>query len=267
MSSVNLNLSKQQLSRLRNGHSIQLRANQIGQGNNNIMINSSNMKKLSKAYKTGKGVRIQLDKDEIIGSGLKSNIKSLGKTALKNKQIRKLADKGLEKGMNYASDYAIKQGADENAVKFIKKQATKGINKEVDTFVEGGNLLSEYQNYKQGSGIFSKRNMRKGLKTGLKGLKQANKISNALGYDDIDDMLIEGVVNNTVGKIDPTGLASKAITKELQKQSDKQIERHGGSFQKIGGALPNDGYLIRNGDNGRFISTRKYFLYTNETLK
>ena len=169
MSSVNLNLSKSQLSRLRNGHSIQLRANQIGQGNDSFMLNALNIKKLSKAYKSGKGVRIQLDRDEILGSGLKSQVKSLGKAALKNKQVRKLADKGLQRGMNYASEYAINQGLDENAVKFIKKQATKGINKEVDNFVEGGNLLSEYESYKQGTGIFNKKNMRKGLKVGLKG--------------------------------------------------------------------------------------------------
>ena len=266
MSNVNLNLSKSQLSRLRNGHSIQLRADQIGEGNNCVMLNPLNFKKLSKAYRSGKGVRIQLDNDEIMGSGLMSKAKALGKTALKNKQVRKLADKGLQKGLNYASDYAVSQGVDENAVNFIKKQAKKNIDKEVDNFVEGGDLLSEYENYKQGNGIFSKRNMRKGLKVGLKGLKQANKISHSLGYDSLQDMAIDGVLQNTVGKVDPTGLATQTISNELKKQADKQIEKHGGGvryasgFQKIGGSVPNHGNLIRNGNNGRFVSTRNDFL-------
>ena len=72
--------------------------------------------------------------------------------------------------------------------------------------------------------------------------------------------MIEGAVNNSIGKIDPTGLASKAISNQLQKQAHKEIEKQGGSFLKVGGSIPNDGALIRNGNNGRFISTRKYFL-------
>ena len=178
--SVKLNLSKAQLSKLRNGHAVQLKSHQIGQGNTSVSLHPSNVKKLTKAVRQGKGVRVQLNHDEIMGSGFMSQAKSMGKAALKNKQIRKLANQGLDRGMNMASDYAVAQGADEGMVNFVKKQARKGVDRELNNFVEGGDLTAQYNAYKQGGNMFSKRNLNKGLKVGLKGLKQANNIGKAL---------------------------------------------------------------------------------------
>jgi hypothetical protein len=117
--------------------------------------------------------------------------------------------------------------------------------------ITGGDLMSQYNAYKQGGNMFSKRNLNKGLKVGLKGLKQANKVGKLMGYDSLQDMAIEGIVQNTVGRVDPTGMATAAITNELQKQADKQIEKHGGGFVKIGsgyafGGSVNSGRVIRN---------------------
>ena len=70
---------------------------------------------------------------------------------------------------------------------------------------------------------------KKGLKYGKQGLKIGNKISNALGYDDLDNMLIDGAVNYTVGRIDPT--LGDITAKALNKVADKQL---GGSFRKMG---------------------------------
>jgi hypothetical protein len=185
--SVKLNLSKAQLSKLRNGHAVQLKSNQIGQGNTSVSLHPSNIKKLTKAVRQGKGVRVQLNHDEIMGSGFMSQAKSMGKAALKNKQIRKLANQGLDRGMNMASDYAVAQGADEGMVNFVKKQARKGVDRELNNFVEGSGFMSQAKS--MGKAALKNKQIRKLANQGLdRGMNMASDYAVAQGAD-------EGMVN------------------------------------------------------------------------
>jgi paraquat-inducible protein B len=64
MENVQLNLSDNQLSKLRNGHNIQIRADQMGSGMN-FKLNANNIKKLKNAYKQPKAVRVAMNDEEI----------------------------------------------------------------------------------------------------------------------------------------------------------------------------------------------------------
>lgn len=229
--SVNLNVSKAQISKLRNGHPVQLRHEQIGHGKS-FTVHPHTQQKLYRAFKSGKGVRIQFDQDEIMGSGLFDNVKKVGRRALQNKQVQRLKDRAIDKGLDYAIDQS---GLDPSVGNFVKKQAKREINRNVDNFVEGGSLAQEYEEYKQGNGLFSKKNLKRGLKKGMKGLKTANKISESLGYDSVQGM----VIDNTLRKVDPTGgIASNLLENEI----DRQVDKRGGSFRKSGGS-----FLKQNG--------------------
>jgi hypothetical protein len=190
----------------------------------------------------------------------------------KNKEVAKLKDQALEQGMNYVLDQS---DLNEGQKKLIKRTAKKAVNKKIDDLA-GGSLSEAYTQYlaeQEGAGFkkaFSKKNLNMASKIGAKALKQGNALSNAMGYDDLDDMLIEGVVSNTIGRVDPTGgVATSLLEKELQKQSDKQIEKRGGSFVKIGGSMKKhtcahcgcDSGLIVSGGEGEgkvWIDTTRY---------
>ena len=236
--SVNLDLSSAQMSKLRNGHSIQIKPSQMGCGSCSIQLHPHAQKKMYKSYNSGKGMR--LGGGDIAGGSLLSNAKKYGKKALENKQVQKLKDRALDKGLDYA---VSKSGLDPSIGNFVKKQARREIDNQINDFV-GGSLAEEYQAYKlnQGSGMFNKKNLRKGLKTGVKGLKVGNQISKSLGYDSLTDMAIDGVVDNTLGRVDPTGgIASDLLKKQLQRETDKQMDKHGGSFVKQGGSFRKQG--------------------------
>jgi hypothetical protein len=69
MQTVSLNLSDNQLSKLRNGHTIQIKSDQMGSGMK-FALNNKNITKLKKGYEKAKAVRIALNDEEIEGSGL-----------------------------------------------------------------------------------------------------------------------------------------------------------------------------------------------------
>jgi ribosomal protein L18 len=276
-------------------------------------LSSANMKKLEKANKSGKGVRISLDDYEIEGSGLKSMAMKAGKAAANNKQLRKLADQGINQGINYGLDQAgvqdpiirntmekyanravnqqinlasqaqvggslksmaikagkaaaknkqlrnlgdkalqqgINYGMNEAGIEdpairaLVNKTATNIANQQINQVSGSGLTLAEaYAMHKQGGSI----GLGKVLKGAKKGLKIGNKISNALGYDDLDNMAIDMATQQTLGRIDPTlgNIAAKqlnrVVDKEMQGGSFRKV---GGSFGKIGGAL--EGYRPDN---------------------
>jgi hypothetical protein len=69
MENVQLNLSPTQLSKLRNGHNIQIKPGQMGSGMN-FRLNANNMKKLRTGYNKAKAIRMAMNDEEIEGSGL-----------------------------------------------------------------------------------------------------------------------------------------------------------------------------------------------------
>jgi hypothetical protein len=70
MPEVKVDLSERNLARIRNGHTIQLKASQIG-GGTKIQVNDELAKRVATAMKKNKGVKIQLSAQEIEASGLK----------------------------------------------------------------------------------------------------------------------------------------------------------------------------------------------------
>jgi hypothetical protein len=69
MQSIQLNLSDNQLSKIRNGHAIQIRPDQVGSGMK-FKLNNNSIKKLKNSYEKAKAVRLALSDEEIEGSGL-----------------------------------------------------------------------------------------------------------------------------------------------------------------------------------------------------
>ena len=204
------------LKKLQNGKTVQISHNEINDVLHNIPnLSHENYNKLYKAHMSGKGVRINLNDDEFAGSGFGSDALRMAKRGAKvvknNKQLNKYKDQAINQGLNYAVN---KAGFDDETGEFVKNMGRKAINKQFDEFA-GGN-------------IFNKKLGRKILKNGSKALKVGNKISNVMGYDDLDDMAIDFVTKQTLGRIDPT--LGTIASNQLNKLVDKQIEKHGGSM-------------------------------------
>lgn len=287
-------MKKSQVSKLSKGKVAQLSNQEIQDLVNYVPnISPQNFKKLNRAYMTGKGVRISLNQDELVGSGLMKNIKSGAKSGAKfvqnNKQLRKLKDKAIDTGINYAMD---ELGADEETRKMAKRISRNVADNTLDNIASGRKIDvdpmsnfkkgakyiqndAELRNYKnklindginygmdsmgvqdpqfrklarsagkavvndglnnlsQGAG-FGK-NLRKGLKVGSKALKVGNKISNAMGYDDLQDMGIDIVANETIGRIDPT--LGRMAGNAMKKVADKKINQYAG--RGVNPYLPN----------------------------
>lgn len=114
MVEVSVDLTPRNVSRLRNGHTVQLKHSQIGSGVHKLHINDALAKKIEAALKKQKGVKIQLSAEEIDGSGLR--LKDIGR-ALKGAAkvyrekvrpvvapvIRKVLTEGIKKGLPAAA--------------------------------------------------------------------------------------------------------------------------------------------------------------------
>jgi len=88
-----LDLSASQASKLRNGHPIQLKADQIGQGDE-YELSESNVEKIVNALQKGKGCRIQLSAAEMEGAGFgKSLKKGFKKASNAVKSVKKVVKK------------------------------------------------------------------------------------------------------------------------------------------------------------------------------
>jgi hypothetical protein len=100
-----------------------------------------------------------------------------------------------------------------------------------------------------GGALIPKKFGRKALNISSKALKVGNKVSNSLGYDDLDDMAIDFATKQTIGRIDPT--LGQITSNQLNRLADKQIEKHGGSL--------NNPYLpkqLKGGSIGRSTTRR-----------
>jgi hypothetical protein len=94
---VKVSLSQPQLRKLINGHAVQIAAAHLNGGNIPLMLEEANYKKVLKAQRSGKGVRIAMSPSEIEASGIKdwlkkawNKIKPIFRGALK--QVVHLAD-------------------------------------------------------------------------------------------------------------------------------------------------------------------------------
>jgi len=79
MEQIQIRISPAQLSKIKKGMPIQIKHDSMGSGDFVIAVHPENAKKMMSAYKRGKGLRIQMDEDEVRASGLLDGIKRLGK--------------------------------------------------------------------------------------------------------------------------------------------------------------------------------------------
>jgi hypothetical protein len=79
-----VDLTDYQFRRLRNGHQIQLKHHQIDGSGLELKLHHENHKKLQKAHRLKKGVRLQLSKEEIEAAGLMDFIKKAGRWIKRN---------------------------------------------------------------------------------------------------------------------------------------------------------------------------------------
>lgn len=236
-----MSLSEAKLKKLQKGHTVQLKHDELADIANRFIFHGDNKKKMMRAYNKGSGIRIKLNPDELddnMGAGLMSIAKKGAKFARENKQLNKLKDRAIEQGVNYALD---KAGADDDVKAVARNLSKKAVNYGLDTAANQG----------AGFGKIAK----KGLKYGKQGLKVGNKISNAMGYDDLDNMAIDFATKQTLGRIDPT--LGDIAAKQLNKLADKELER-GGGFRTYGRNVnpyidedDNRGLKFRPVDNNR----------------
>ena len=79
MEQIQLNISPAQMTKIRKGLPIQIKHGSMGNGDVVVSLRPEKAKKMVSAYKRGKGLRIQMDEDEVRASGLLGSLKKLGK--------------------------------------------------------------------------------------------------------------------------------------------------------------------------------------------
>ena len=79
MEQIQIRISPAQLSKIKKGMPIQIKHDSMGSGDFVIAVHPEKAKKMASAFKRGKGLRIQMDEDEVRASGLLDGIKRLGK--------------------------------------------------------------------------------------------------------------------------------------------------------------------------------------------
>jgi len=79
MEQIQISISPAQLSKIKRGLPIQLKHGSMGSGDMVFAVHPDKARKMMSAYKRGKGLRIQMDENEVRASGLLDGIKRLGK--------------------------------------------------------------------------------------------------------------------------------------------------------------------------------------------
>ena len=79
MEQLQLSISPAQMKKIQKGLPIQISHGSIGSGDVVISLRPEKAKKMVSAYKRGKGLRIQMDEDEVRASGLLGDLKKFGK--------------------------------------------------------------------------------------------------------------------------------------------------------------------------------------------
>jgi hypothetical protein len=79
MEQMQIHITPAQLTKIKKGLPIQLKHGSMGSGDMVIAVHPDKARKMMSAYKRGKGLRIQMDENEVRASGLLDGIKRLGK--------------------------------------------------------------------------------------------------------------------------------------------------------------------------------------------
>lgn len=228
-----LDISDAQKRKLLNGHAIQIKHHQIGSGSH-VVLDTAHGKKVRTAYRTGKGVRIQLANDHVVrsnvihGSGFSSMLSKAKKKALQldtmlsqNEAYNQLKSTAKDKAKQYAQD-AIQKGK-ELALNKVS-QYTENLDPSLrDTLRNGATDMINLQSAKA-SQFIEGQGFGKDL---LKGLKTVAKVA-------------APVVLNTVAA--RTGLPVNTLTPMVQQALGSGVKKRGGRARKTAGALIPSGY-------------------------
>ena len=79
MEQIQLRISPAQMTKIRKGLPIQISHISMGNGDVVVSLHPENAKKMMSAFKRGKGLRIQMDENEVRASGLLDSLKKIGK--------------------------------------------------------------------------------------------------------------------------------------------------------------------------------------------
>ena len=79
MKQLQLSISPAQMTKIRKGLPIQISHGSMGNGDVVISVHPDKARKMVSAFKRGKGMRIQMDEDEVRASGLLDGLKKIGK--------------------------------------------------------------------------------------------------------------------------------------------------------------------------------------------
>jgi hypothetical protein len=245
---VQMDLTAAQIRSLEAGRNINVRPDQIGRGSVDVDMDDEQMEKVHKCARSrsGRGVRIGGGRPRQVtgasfGGSLSAELEAYrkkqgGKFKIKApsaKQLKKaaqvgkmVADTGAQLyGYDSALDAGVSQGQQALADRGYDNKLTKGAARLAKK--QGDKLIDQ----QLGGAIKWKKVGKVAMKVG----KVANNISKAATGDSLSDMAISYGLENSIGRIDPTGgLATDMIANQAQRAANKEIDKRGGSFVKQG---------------------------------
>jgi hypothetical protein len=259
---VQMDLTAAQIRSLEAGRNINVRPDQIGRGSVDVDMDDEQMEKVHKCARsrTGRGVRIgggrprkvtgesfggslsqELDAYRKKQQGGKFKIKAPSKKQLlKAAQVGKMVadtgaqmygyDSALDAGVSQAQQAAADRGYDNRATRAVSKLAKKQGDKLIDQQL-GGQFPRAVQIPRSTGGAIK---WKKVGKTALKVGKLANKVTKDVTGQSLTDIGIS-MAMEPVSHLDPSGgILSDYAEAKLQKEANKQLDKHGGSFVKQG---------------------------------
>jgi hypothetical protein len=219
-------LSKNQISKLLNGHPVRL---MVGVGHT-LAVNSEQYKKLIKAKKNDSSATITLDpyqidesqhlRDDIRGSGVVKKIKSLvkkAKPAIKNK-----VESVVKEQVSKSKQIALKRLNDQ-----VKRDIAR---RQIEDVVDVPSVDVEFYDDIEGEGIKDFVGMMKRKKVGRKFVNTVKKVAKNPLVRKVGEALVERAIKTIAG-----GKVGRPRTKVVKKTIKKRIG--GGALYPAGGAL------------------------------
>lgn len=199
---MKLDLSKSQISRLQKGGSVQIKPEQMGRGID-INLHPMLLKKLEKGYHAGKGTRIKLSEEEMVGSGIFG--KKFDKV-LKKAGVKKLAYKVGDAAKPFVKDALTTAVTGLSASFPVLAPALAVANGMASDYMDepakyqGGTIKSQFIKGLKRAGIkkdvqslgkqLTKKNVRKGL-------KEVNSFLADSGFDSVQSQVAQKLTDNT----------------------------------------------------------------------
>ena len=209
------NLSRKQISRLRNGHAVRVKK---GKGHS-LKLNDSNLKKCTKCFAKNKGATLKLDPDEVEmnGKGIFSSFKRAVKGTAKNVSKNLAKTMKNKKVQNFATDYAVDVGA-----------SALSSNPLVAPLVNRASDKVKKKAKAKGKGVFSKlHQLGKQVQNFGKTPVVADTLNKGLqkGVDVGVDALSAGIVATNPELAPIVAVGNQVLKKETKKQLNKAFSK------------------------------------------